>query len=65
MLRVNKEGYYIIDSLEKLAEWYAMTNEVKPIQPKVKTKKKQAKATNRKAMSNKTKSEQLKKKELS
>lgn len=40
MLRVNKEGYYIIDSLEKLAEWYAMTNKVKPIQPKVKTKKK-------------------------
>jgi len=40
MLRVNKEGYYIIDNLDKLAEWQELTKEVKPVQPKTKTKKK-------------------------
>jgi hypothetical protein len=25
-LRINKEGYYIIDSLEKLKEWHRMTD---------------------------------------
>lgn len=32
MLRKNNKGEYIIDSLEKLQEWYKITKEEKPAQ---------------------------------
>lgn len=41
MLRKNNKGEYIIDSLEKLQEWYKLTNEKKPAEKsKVKDTKK-------------------------
>lgn len=40
MLRPDKEGYYIIDSKEKLEQWYALTNQPKPQIVKVKSKPK-------------------------
>jgi hypothetical protein len=42
MLRKNKDGVYIIDSLEKLKEWWEMTKDTDPsdkTKVKVPTKK--------------------------
>ena len=44
MLRKNKDGVYIIDSLEKLKEWWEMTKEEKPaVKSKVKSTTKKPK----------------------
>lgn len=50
MLRPDKEGYYIIDSKDKLEQWYALTKQPKPevvvkVKTKPKTKKKLTKQT--------------------
>ncbi len=46
MIRPDKNGYYIIDSKDKLEQWYALTKQDKPevvkVKPKVKTKKKKS-----------------------
>lgn len=43
MLKKNNKGEYIIDSLEKLTEWYKIAKDEKPAQKsKVKTPKKKS-----------------------
>jgi hypothetical protein len=54
MIRPDKNGYYIIDSKDKLEQWYALTKQDKPqvvkVKPKTK-KKKSAKTKSEKTLS--------------
>ncbi len=49
MMRPDKNGYYIIDSKEKLEQWYALTKQPKPEVVKVKSKTKKKKSVKTKS----------------
>jgi hypothetical protein len=49
MIRPDKNGYYIIDTKEKLEQWYALTKQDKPEMVKVKPKTKKKKSVKTKS----------------